>query len=385
MVRNRCFLISIVFLVVVSGSPGLSRGDDRENDQAVLRSISGVIQENYARFPYGSVRFRSQDGFAANSAQARAGRFTRSAEAEGVLIFDQGHTRFQTIFPTDVMARETTWLSSSQKSSWLSSFRYVTNNEVTLREDISVDHDGSPTFGRGFQPDVSTALSSFEFPLTLGVPQGKHRGMPGNLLSVLEQNPVVRLAGLDLNATREGTKLVRANFAFTGSQHDCWADLERGGVAVYERLAQNGNVFEEFCEDIRQVPGHGWLPFLYTRYDDEGRTKRVIVDQADFDHPPTEKDFTLSFSRPEVLFDPRTEQRYEGKHKDWNLDHLPPVVKDGAPPRRITKISQPRLPSLPGEIEGPSYPFTTSVLAVLSVVALFLLARAVLVRRSRVA
>lgn len=382
---GRCLLILIVSLVVVLGSPVLSRGDDRENDQTALRSISGVIQENYARFPHGSVRFRFQDGFAPDSAQARAGHFTKSAEADGLLVFDQGHTRFQIIFPIDAMTKETTWPSSSQSSSWLSSFRYVTNNEVTLLETISAGRDGSPVFGRGFLAGVDLANSHFEFPLTLGAPQGKHGGISGNLLAVLEQNPIIRVTSLDLNATREGNKLVRVNFSFLDSQQDCWADLERGGVAVYDRLAQNGLVFEEFCEDIRQVPGHGWLPFLWTRHASDGRTNRIIVDQADFDHPPTAKDFTLSLSRPAVLFDPRTERQYEGKHKDWNLDHLPPVVTDGAPPRRITKISQPPLPELPGEIDRPSYPLTTSVLAILSVVALFLLARAVLVRRSRVA
>ena len=363
----------------------LSRGDDRENDQAALSSISGVIQENYARFPHGSVRFRFQDGFAANSTEARAGRFTKFAEADGLLIFDQGHTRFQIIFPADVMTRETTWISGNQSSSMLASFRYITNNEVTLREVISANRDGSPRTGSTIESGVSTACSLFEFPLTLGSPHGKHRGMAAYLPLILEGNPAIRLTSLDLNATREGAKLVRVNFAFTGSQHDCWADLERGGVAVYDRLAQNGSFMEEFCEDVRQVPGHGWLPFLWTRYGGGGRTKRIIVDQADFDHPPTTKDFTLSFSRPEFFFDPRTNQQYQGYHKDWNLDHLPPLVKDSAPPPQANKAPRPPLPDLPGEMDKPTYPLTTGILAILSVVALFLLVRVVLVRRPRVA
>jgi len=384
-VTVRCFLNLMVLLALVFGSPVMSQGEDQDNDQAALRSINGVIQQNYARFPHGSVRFRFQDGFAADSTEARAGRFTKFAEADGLLVFDQGHTRFQIIFPTDVMAREMTWLSGNQSSSRLSSFRYLSNNEVTLLEVISANRDGSPLTGSTIESGVSSACSRFDFPLTLGIPQGKHRGIVGFLQATLERNPVVRLIGLDLNATREGTKLVRVNYAFTGSQQDFWADLERGGAVVYERLAQNGSVFEEFCEDIRQVPGHGWLPFLWTQYDGSGRTKRIIVEQADFDHPPTTKDFTLSFSRPEFFFDPRTNQQYQGLYKDWNLDHLPPLVKSSTPPTQATKTPGPPLPDLPGEIEKPTYPLTISVLAILSVVALCLLVRAVLVRRSPVA
>ncbi len=348
------------------------------NDRAILGAIMGIAVENDAKFPHGLCRFRHQDGYTATLDDARAGRLDRLAEGTGSYLFEGNHGKYERVFPFNVLVANTTWVDANHLSSRLACCRVATNGKATIEENISAGRDGkTPVYGRGIYAGRNSFDSSLVFPIMLGCPVESRGDFIGGIRMMLAGSTQLKLVRLDPNAVREGRSLVQVIIARDKNLWEDWIDLERGGIAVYHKSTNySGSWTEVFQDDIRLVPGHGWLPYTHTsRFSDQGRTWRTIVEQAEFDKPLPPGAFKLTLSEPDFLPDPITGVAYPKPQKVWDLDNLPSVgpSRPMATPRPKSKAEAGRpaaiLPPMLGELTAPRYPMTTIFLVGAGVVA----------------
>ena len=202
----------------------------------------------------------------------------------------------------------------------------MTNGKATIREEMTAGIDGalSTTF-RGVVPDRAQFDMHVVFPIHLGRPSAVRGDFTSGIRQLLDGSPHLKLLRLDPKATREGRSLVQMILTRNNTRYESWIDMERGGIVVYQRTTSpTKRQTEEFQDDIRLVPGHGWLPFVWTSYSqNEGRTHRILVEQAEFDRPLAATAFQITLSEPFRLSDPTTDLPYPKAQRTWDLDNLP--------------------------------------------------------------
>jgi len=341
------------------------------NDRTILSAISGIAVENHAKFAHGSCRFRHQNGTTATSDDARAGRLDQPAEGTGSYVFQGDRGKYEHVYPFDVLAANTTWAGASHSASRLAYYRMATNGKAMIQEGVTADRDGkTPIYARGIYAGRGFYDSGMIFPMLLGSPVDIRGDFIGSIRMMLAGSTQLKLVRLDPNAVREGRPLVQIIIARDEEQWEDWIDLERGGISVYNKTTNYLKSWtEEFQDDIRLVPGHGWLPYTLTsRYSEKGVTNRIIIEQAEFDQPLPPGAFKLSLSEPALLSDPITNANYPKPQRVWDLDNLPSVNPNGpkATPRPMPKADAGPpaavLQPMPGELTPPRYPLTTIAL-----------------------
>ena len=332
-------MLAVAFVLVGWASPDDGPKPLGQADLDFIRAIADAADANKAKFAFGRAEFRSQDGYATTSGDARAGRLDKLAEAPSTYLFDKDHNFYQKIFPLATLAANTVWVDENRSGSRLSSFQFTTNGRAILYEHISSSRDGkSEIYGHHLDTNASHFFSSAVFPLSLGFPKDQSADMGATLRAGLEGKFQVRLEELERDASWEGLKLVRICLTYPHHRIEYWIDLKRGAIPVYERSVVANNFINQYFHDkIEFIPGHGWLPLLKTYYGNGNRTHRIVLDHLDFETPLAPADFHLVTSEPVWLIDPVTNLPFTKAHQFWDLDRLPTVVEGEPKPIPVVR------------------------------------------------
>jgi hypothetical protein len=137
-------------------------------------------------------------------------------------------------------------------------------------------------------------------------------------------------------------------------------------------------VWRVFQDDLRSIPGLGWLPHRWVeRQQEGGRTKRVVIREAKFEKPPSST-FSLDFQEAFRLMDQSRDLSYPARDR-WSLLDLPGANTAGT---KVSKVAEFRLPApvMPGEqARGANWPMVLlalgAILLVLGLLRAFLVAR----------
>ena len=367
-------------LLVLVAALGSIRGGTPPGDRGeLLRSIAGAYEENRAKFPHGIVRYETLDGFADSTSKAREGSLREVATAPCEYTFDGKHALGSRLFPAEDMAGTTT-VVGNRSWSRLNSFRAVTNGALTLLEQVSsVPGPQRTCRGAVIVAGDSTCYRSIElFPLDLGFSEGARHDLGGFLRMVLDKAEGTAIEAIDMDARLDDIRVAKLTLKGRNGTGTYWLDLERGAIPLYWRDDVGGALTECFLDDVRAVPGHGWLPFRATVCMSGGRVKHVALRDVDFDRKPARTAFRLGFPEPIPMANMASGRAYKPR-RVWDLDDLPAANSAAAQPIALPSPGAFQ-PDLPGEREAPGPPYSTYAAVAASIL---IVATALIYRRSR--
>lgn len=331
-----------------------------EAQDALLRALHGAFASNTASFPFGRITFRHVQGSAPSAEAARRGEFDPRYVADGLYCFDSKTARFERLFSEEQM-RNSNIYTDNTVTSILSSFRALTDGELTLEDSISAKRKAGTSRSISLTPGTSAFESVFRFPLSLG--RAEHPGLENfgkYLEDSLRGDGESRIAAVERDVAYEDRKVVKVTFAWRNGTGEYWIDAERGAVPLRivdrisrEDLRPTGYDTEYLFDDVRHVPGRGWLPFKqswWSSFDDRGG--QIVLTDASFDSTPAASDLALTFPEPVGLINEAKSLRYP-KRKTWDLSKLPSDHSSAVEKVRMATIPMSEVPQMPGEREGP--------------------------------
>ncbi len=200
----------------------------------------------------------------------------------------------------------------------------------------------------------------FKFPLSLGQPDCRRLDNLGRrLLDAIDGGTDMQISVVDASLDFENHKVAKITLASSTEEIDYWIDLERGAIPlkIVERVAPQANASGYqaiyYLDDIRLIPGRGWLPYReswWYSYNRQGG--QILVREADFDKPPEDSAFALEFAEATSLVDSAKGLRYPAR-RSWNILHLPRGNAPGVEKVEYASIAADRVPLQPGELPAP--------------------------------
>jgi hypothetical protein len=319
---------------------------------------------NCNTFPYGMVAFRYCQGAATSAEAAREGTLDRQATAEGLYIFDKDRARFERLFTEKDLRKNAKAVGNDVMAS-LFSFRMVTNGENTLSETVT-----GLTATHRLTPGAVEFDKSFQFPLPLGRPNAAGWDNIGkNFLEMIQQKSTCKLSRVEDDAKLEGVSVLKLLMKCGSGTAEYWVDLESGSIPrkILLRVDPESPSISEtfyFLDDLRLVPGHGWLPFKETQWNRQtGFATQIKIVEADFDKPPTPSKFVFEFPKPTRVIDEARGLRYPPQTK-WDLSKLPSRASRGVQRVEQATITRDSIPLMPGEAET-RHPYRWLILSLL--------------------
>ncbi len=370
---------SFLFVAILWGGAATASQGRATSDVDVLRAVADAHDENRAKFPFGSIESRFLDGYAANVDEAASGKITDLHEAQCSYLFDGVYGLHVQKFSTASMTATTTWSSPGSSAGRLNSFRHLTNGKLTLVESITSMPDGEGEYtGSVINPGTASFYRGAVFPLSLGHPDANRMDMSYWIRAALAHSNGASLDSVDSEAVSDGKKVVRITIKLEKGKVSYWADLERGAIPIRTHVYDDDKViYGEINGAIKHVAGHGWLPFEQTAVFAGTRVRRIIIDRASFDKPPSRSVFKLELAYPRSMGNLGANVAYINPQKIWDLDHLPSSPSEGVTPLVKRTTSSQHIAALPGEREPRPRYFTIGSIALAVLVGAFFAIRRV--------
>ncbi len=295
-------------------------------------ALSGAFDDNRAKFRSGTIRFRHTESPAAPADRARKGDLSEAYTAEGELVFNASGAVYSCLFSeADIEATSVKDPELKRVRGQLSSRRLQTDGKQTLY------HRLSPRFDRPETIHTVQVLAGLEeyvinvnVPMSLGAPEAARRDSLLSLRSALKNEAGLIVGEVDEDATFEGRQVVRIVVSHENGSITFDLDPERGAIPL--RVSSEARMdgldlkSETYHDDIRLVPGRGWLPYVTTRITND-RTTRIEIVEADFETPVGPERLKLDFAEPVEAFNHAAGWTYAPR-KTWSLASIP---RPGAP------------------------------------------------------
>lgn len=328
-------------LLLLPALIGLLREADEGLDRARIQALHDAFVSNGASIPFGHIEFRFVTGTSRTAARARRVEFDTQYEARGAYVFAGEKARYEILY-NDADKAATTQVIGPERRVMLESFRITADEHNTLYDDSEQQSRTAL-----LSPGKARFHRDFQFPLSLGQPEPQRiENLGWYLRAALNNDPKVRISQVE-DAEYEARPVTRVVFELEDETITYWVDTQRGAVPlrILDQYREPGeshvSIENEFVfDDIRKIPGRGWLPFVQTSWFQRGgNAKRIELRETDFSRESTTADFDLHFPKPTALIDAARKIRYD-KQTTWNLSNLPSSVSP-----RAQKIEYSALPS----------------------------------------
>lgn len=352
-------LIAYLFVGVAQTGPA-------SPNQSLVQAIHDAYSANQSSFEHGEITFEFIKGEAKGDDDVRAGNLKSAKSLLGFYAFNTAteEARLDSVFPEKTMRQNSRMIGSDTIQSTLTSFRVITNGEVSVSEILDV-HPNRPGFLRSMMmlDGKDFFLQFFDLPLSLGQPAGQQAdNLSFRLRHVLDGNPDYSVAEMTENESFEGRPVVKLVIDSPLGRYVYLVDMERGAIPLmteFQRL--DGNKLRlaslTFNDDLVNVTGHGWLPFHRSwRHVTSGDSGYQRIIETKFNRPPDRKALGLEFDEPVGLINQSKSLSYKPR-KFWDLATLPaagsPAVTKSPP---SSSIPMDQVPQLPGEQrQSPNY------------------------------
>ncbi len=321
----------------------------------LLRAVHDAFVANQASFAFGQVEFTYTRAKATGDAAARRGEFEPKYSAKGVYVFNGVSGRFEVVFPDEVMRSANTKIGTDIVTI-IETARVATNGESTLWETVVVA-EGSKTHGVRLEPGTRDFERKFIFPISLGRPSGPRADNAGlKLDEAIKLTGELRCRSIETDVEYEGRKVARIILESSENEYEYLFDLDRGALPlkIVDRRKAVGNdrssqvVIHQ--DDVRQVPGRGWLPYKQTFwYSEDNRCSQIQIETAHFEKPPNQDAFAMELSEETTIVDEGKSLRYPSR-RVWNILKLPSPRSSGVEKAEVASISDDQVPKMPGEL-----------------------------------
>lgn len=341
----------------------------KSDERAVVTAAHDAFVSNRASFDCGEIEFTYIQGNAKNEQAARDGGFEPSYSATGRFVFAGGLARYERIFSEEDIKRTSTRIGNDRVVV-LESFRAATNGAWSIYD---TPHEPSGVINlsagtREFDRD-------FKFPLSLGrVDAVSVENLAQVLMDGLRGTNHTQVYQVVLGVDYEHAKTLKLSLTLMNGSGDYWIDMARGAVPlkIVDRVAptktMRGYHSAYYFDDLRHIPGHGWLPFRESWWHDlTSQGGRIEITRASFGARPKRGSFGLEFPKAIPLYSEAQGMRFAPR-KVWDVSDLPSDHSLGAEKVQYASLPASDVPKLPGERE----PQSSSMLIILGVVALVL-------------
>lgn len=367
-------------------APGTALVDD---PPTVLKAIAGGFDENRAKFTRGTLRFDYIVGQAGDATTAHRGNLRDPSVAQGSYAFvNEGGSRkyaYRREFHEDDYAAKTTVISETQSSSPLDAFRAVTDGRRTLFDQVTWLPDQGLQHKAEIHPGEEMFFTHAEVPYEVGFPEDYRTDLAHDIRLALSAGGDRVIESFDLDVEDLGRRgLVRFRLKLPNGSATYLVDPERGWSLLHKRSEANGGVVVEYLyDDLRQVPGAGWLPFKKTSWLG-GLVHQIVIREANCERPPGPEEFRLEFPKPRRMVDAAAKLVYREPQKVWDLFDLPSPGAQGVQPLRVAEppsggASHPS--PLPGEREPTPWFLSIPGISILALLAAGLIGWSVYRRR----
>ncbi len=354
----------VLTLLIAQAKEGTGR--DSANDLAT--SVAGAYDENRSKFASGVIDFDYTKGDADTPREARAGTLKKSFTAPARLIFKGNDAMYSRVYSDADIRATTTQLPGNQMSGFLMSLRALTDGRSTILDRFLPGNDVMKP-----AHSVSVLLGSDEYrryaksPLSLGVPSASRSDLARDILSHGGAAEFV-LDKVDGHVDFEGRDVVRIVLKGKYAKRTYYVDLNQGAVParIFDEVDfdQTHLTIDTYHDDVRQVPGRGWLPFVTTIFNKAAGTERLKITSADFEKRVDLDAIRLDFEAPTGVVN-QVEKRTYTPRKSWSLHKLPSASSPDSQPLPSQTGDVP----MPGERE-PSHWGRTGLLALGAVLVL---------------
>jgi hypothetical protein len=347
------YLTCLVVASLVQQERGQSEAD------ALAHALHDGFASNQSSFPFGQISFVYIRGIAKGDVSARSGDFGSSYTASCLYNYNGTTARYERIFRDEDM-RAANKKVGNEITSIIDTFRMATNGECTLYDSIAIA-EKVKSRGTKLSPGARDFDRDFQFPLSLGRPLvGGFYNLGKSLQGALQGEPGRRIKTVEAHFKYEGRDVVRVVLTTTTGEVEYYVDTERGAVplkivdreSASDRLAAQQVI--HYLDDLRLIPGHGWLPFKQSWwYSVDGRGYQIVLGEANFESPPGESAFALDFPKAISLVDAAKGIRYP-PNRTWNVLRLPRTDSSGVEKVEYSSIPDDAVPKLPGEMPARS-------------------------------
>jgi hypothetical protein len=324
---------------------------------AELLEIRELHEANQATMTYGALRFEYTVGSAKTASDARNGEFQNSRTARGRYLFDVGRALIEVLHEPTEMAAARRKTSPNQYTSSISSYRALTDGNITLMDYLDLAFESSEVIHHPYTAGAETFFRYTRLPLNLGDPSPRLSSLLADLDGCLSgQFPLVSLEPMH----HAGEACLYIKMQKPAGTTEYWIDSKRGAIPLkmVEIVTEHGYTFEEYLDDLRPNNRGGWFPRILTLCTNQlSRVERCVITSAEFETPPPDTAFRLEFPEPVPVLDKLKGER-RPPSKLWALSDL--HTGSGQPLHLGTP--PPQAPDLPTEGNGsPLWPIGLAV------------------------
>jgi hypothetical protein len=353
------FAVSVIF-ITQDAKPASTAG----NVLATIQAVKAAYEENRATFHRGMLTFEYLDGFANDASTARKGELRDARRASGKYQFDNGSATYTRIFSQEDLTATTSKDTTTRLTSRLLSVRAATDGSQSLIGFTTATLLPAQPLSDSVRivPGAGDFYREAVLPLSLQAHDDARSDYPILLQLVASGTHGYTIIEVREDKNPEGASLLKVELQVPNGIGTFWFDLEHGALPRrYQFKGAQGQVIEQYLDDLRQIPGSGWYPFQLTTLLPGGRVQRLEVKSSDFVNRPQPDSFRVEFEREVEIADVARGVTYP-RGRVWRLSSLPSTRDRGV--ARIDQTPTPETPILPGE--RTSNPLLSWVLSLLA-------------------
>jgi hypothetical protein len=353
----------LVFLVLSCAPNGIDQTDPPNFD--VLKAVSGIYDENKAKFLNCAITFEFVDAYAVSFEEAARGVLTDVQRTDGKFAIRGQQIAYECVFSDDSMRAAAVQVADGRTATRLNSFRAVTNGKLTITDRILVGSEGKLQRGTHIDSERGEFFTLVQIPLSLGVPDNYREDLSRVFGMIVERAAGMQLKRIDEGVEISGVKTIRVELSTARGKRVVWVDPERGGIPLltHDEMS-DGTSYRLQYGDVRLVPDHGWLPFDTITYLPGGRVKRLRVKTLDFGKLADET-FRLAFPAPVAMINLASNVSYRPQ-KAWDLSSLPSATSENVTPLATVPATDPEFPTS----RGTGLPYFQIAILVISIIGI---------------
>ncbi len=355
----------LFFLLLVLG---MGSDDSPSNEQLnELKAIRGMYDDNRNKFEAGVFEFEVTEFSNTELEDAKEGRINDAFSTKGYYSYDEKNAIFSLIYPDDMIKATSKKVGSNRVATRFNNFRALTNHELSLIEILGLSPNGEMARSAQIHGGAQNFYQGVNFPMDLGFPEEYRNDLSRPFQAIIEGRAIIKLLKIDNDTVVNGINVSTISTSFRDVKETWMVDFSRACIPILRKFETSEGRFNlQMLDDIRFLPGRGWLPHKFITWR-SSRTGRIVQITSVSLGPVASNRFQLEFPEPIGIKNQLSKVAYAPR-KTWDLRKLPSLnLPDARPYVTMPAADE---PVLPGEIASSSPPYIVLVIVAFGTMAL---------------
>lgn len=319
-----------------------------------LTAIRGMYDDNRNKFEAGVFEFEVINFADTDLDDAKRGTFGKSFSTTGFYAYDEKNAIYSLIYPDDMIRATSKNIDGNSVASPFHSFRGLTTHEISLVELIAPSPKGEMVRSAHIRGGGEVFYQRVNFPIDLGFPEECKHDLSRPFQAIVEGRAHIKLLKIDNDSVVDGIKVSTISTSFLDVKETWMVNFSRACIPILRKFEpSNGSFNLHILDDIRFLPGRGWLPHKFLSWR-SSRSGRVVQITSASLGPVASNRFQLEYPEPIRMNNELSKVSY-APQKIWDLRKLPSRNSPDARPYNTTLAGDE--PVMPGEIASSSPPY----------------------------